>query len=71
VLFTADTVISLLDTVACWLKHTEDLSKPVSGAIHDKPHQAILYCLKVTQLYSTHVNVILVMAIRKVWLSLQ
>jgi len=57
--------------VALWLKHTEDLNKPVSGAIHDKLNKAILFSLNVTQLYSTHVNVILVMAIRKVWLSLQ
>jgi len=32
-LFTADTVISLLNTVACWLKHTEDLSKPASAVL--------------------------------------
>jgi len=57
--------------VACWLKHTEDLCKPVSGVIRDTLHKAILFCLNVTQLYSTCVNVILVMAIRKVWLSLQ
>ena len=57
--------------VAKWLKHSEDFSKPVSGVIHDRLYQAILFCLKVTQLYSTRVNVILVMAIRKVWLSLQ
>jgi len=57
--------------VACWLKHTEDLNKPISGAVHDKLHQAILFSLNVTQLYSAHVKVILVMAIRKVWLSMQ
>ena len=69
--FTADTVISLLNVVALWLKHTEDLNNTVSGAIHDKLNKAILFSLNVTQLYSTSVNVILVMAIRKVWLSLQ
>jgi hypothetical protein len=44
--------------VALWLKQTEDFSKPVSGEIHDKLHKAIPFCLKVTQLYGTHVNVI-------------
>jgi hypothetical protein len=32
-LFAADTVMSLLNMVACWLKRTEDLSKPVSGVL--------------------------------------
>jgi len=60
--------------VACWLKNTEDLNKPANGVICDtvhKLHQAILFGVNVTQLYSTHVNVILVVAVRKVWLSLQ
>jgi hypothetical protein len=65
-LFTADTIMSLLNTVACWLKHTEAHSVTVH-----RFHQAILFHLNVTQLYSTHVSDILVMAIRKVWLSLQ